>query len=138
MAWQMKDRLGGAACPILDAGRGQVYAAIYRAGDGWVEPLEEVFLSTPEELPRRVRACGEPVTIFGQMDRVDCEALRRGIGDGGRVVRDEVVLPDALAVAQLARRRFAESGGDDIAALRPIYVRMSYAEERFDIDLGLR
>jgi tRNA threonylcarbamoyladenosine biosynthesis protein TsaB len=138
MAWQMRHRIRGAACPVLEAGRGEMYAAIYQSAGSAVEPVSGAFVADPAGLAQRVRARGEPVTVFGQMDRVACDALRREIEDAGRVVAEEMVLPDALAVAQLGWRRYADEGGDDIASLRPVYVRMSYAEERFDIDLGLR
>jgi tRNA threonylcarbamoyladenosine biosynthesis protein TsaB len=138
MAWQMKELVQGRLCPVLNAGRGQLYAAVYRSAGDSVEPAAEVFLATPQELAQRMHAQPEPVTVFGEMDTIPADALQQALGGGGGALVAETVLPDALAVAQLGRRRYAEAGGDDIASLRPIYVRMSYAEERFDIDLGLR
>jgi tRNA threonylcarbamoyladenosine biosynthesis protein TsaB len=138
MAWQMKDVVQGRLCPVLNAGRGQMYAAVYRSVRHSVEPAAEVFLATPEELAQQLHAQPEPVTVFGQMDAVPADVLQQALGERGSAIVAETVLPDALAVAQLGRHRYAQAGGDDIASLRPIYVRMSYAEERFDIDLGLR
>ena len=138
MAWQMRDTLGGLLCPMLDARRGELYAALYRTTGEGVEVVEPEFVATAPAVAERLRAREQEVTLFGQTDRVPATEIARSIGDRGRLWCDEVVLPDALAVGQLARRRFAARGGDDIASLRPIYVRMSYAEERHDIDLGLR
>jgi tRNA threonylcarbamoyladenosine biosynthesis protein TsaB len=138
MAWQVRSRVDGLACPVLDAGREQLYAAFYRTTSRSAEPVEQTFLATPEELAQRLGALGEEVSIFGQIDGADASAFQRVTGEKCHLMDQETILPDALAVAQLGLRRYRETGGDDIASLRPIYVRMSYAEERFDIDLDLR
>jgi tRNA threonylcarbamoyladenosine biosynthesis protein TsaB len=138
MAWQLRDRAPEVVCPVLDARRGQVYAAIYRTGADSMEQVEGAFLARPGQLVERVLAENEPVTIFGQADREQVDEMRRALGNSGGAFNEEEAWPDALAAAQLGSRRHLRHGGEDIASLRPIYVRMSYAEERFDIDLGLR
>ncbi len=138
MVWQVRDRLPGLACPMLDAGRGEVYAAVYRTTDDGVHPLAPEFAASPSDLAERLRSFDDEVALFGQLDRLPAEDIARAVGSSHRLWRDETILPDALAVAQLGRRRCEAAGADDPASLRPIYVRISYAEERFDIDLGLR
>jgi len=138
MAWQMRGSLSGVVCPMLDARRDEVYAGFYRATRDRVEVLEPDFVASPAELAERLLSRGEGVTLFGQLDRVPAAEIACALGPRARLWCDEIILPDALGVAQLARRRFPKRGGDDIASLRPIYVRMSYAEERRDLDLGLR
>ena len=138
MAWRMRDRLSGLLCPMLDARRGEAYAALYRTTPDRVEPVVPEFAAGIEGLADRLSSAEEPVTLFGQLDRLPAADIARAIPDRATLWRDETILPDALPVAQLARRRFADEGPDDAASLRPLYVRMSYAEERFDIDLGLR
>ncbi len=137
-AWQVRDRAAGLVCPILDAGRGELYAAVCRVGATSVEEVEGAFLADARRLVERLLAQGESVTVLGGTDQAAASEIGAGLGEAGAVLPGQAVLPDALAVAQLGRRRYDERGGDDIASLRPIYVRMSYAEERFDIDLGLR
>ena len=97
----------------------------------------EEFVTDPAGLAERLAAAG-PVTVFGQMDLLPGEEIARVVGERGEVVQDEVIVPDAAAVLALGERRFAEAGGDDLGALHPIYVRKSYAEEKLDLDLGLR
>jgi tRNA threonylcarbamoyladenosine biosynthesis protein TsaB len=138
MAWQVRNRLAGLVCPMLDARRGEIYAALYRTTADGVEVAKPEFVAAAGDLAERLACCDEQVTLFGQLDRLPAQEIASAIGERGRLWREENVLPDALAVAQLGHRRCRANGADDAASLRPIYVRMSYAEERFDIDLGLR
>lgn len=138
MAWQMRERLPGLVCPIIDARRGEVYAAVYHSQDPSVEPTVPEFVGAPVAVAERLSRLGQPVTVFGDPGCVsdrDAELLAEA---GLSVWRDEAVFPDALAVAELGRARFQTAGPEAIAPLRPIYVRKSYAEEAADIDLGLR
>jgi len=80
---------------------------------------------------------GAPATVFGRLPAAAIEQLERA-GGSALTVLPAAVLPDARAVAELGRQRFESRGADDLAALRPIYLRKSYAEEAFDIDLRLR
>jgi len=138
MCHQVRGQLSGLVCPILDARRGEVYGAIYRAAEDGFERVEPEFAAGPTELAGKLRSTGAEVTVFGQLDRTPTDAIGHALGDPRKLWRERTVVPDALAVAQLGRRRYAVEGSADLASLRPIYVRMSYAEERFDIDLGLR
>jgi len=138
MAWHIRDRVAGLVCPVLDARRGEVYAALYRIGADSIDAEEGAFVAASKDVVERLLSRGERVTLFGQVDPVATGELAGGSGELIDLRSEEAVFPDALAVAQLGRRRFAARGGDDAPALRPIYVRKSYAEERSDIDLGLR
>ena len=138
MAWHVRDRLPGLVCPMLDARREEIYAALYRPSHDRVIPVEPEFAAGPAGLAERLSSLEQPVTLFGQLDRLPAADIARALPARATLWRDETIVPDALAVAQLARRRFAAEGPDATASLRPIYVRLSYAEERFDIDLGLR
>lgn len=134
LAWRARGKIAGLACPLLPAGRGEVYGAVYRVGPDDIEQVAPESVAGREDLGARLAAWGEPVALLGLVE----EELARGEG-GQAVLRPGLVCaPDALAVAELGWRRYAASGGDEIAPLRPIYVRKSYAEERFEIDLGLR
>jgi len=138
MVWRVRDRISGLACPMLDAKRGEAYAAVYRAERDGVEPVAQEFAAAPADLAKRLLEHPGPLILFGQVDRLPTEEIARLMGGRASVWRDEIIAPDALAIAQLGRRRFAASGPDDPASLRPIYVRMSYAEEHRNLDLGLR
>ena len=136
MAWHMRKVVKGLMCPVLDARRGDLYAAIYRAVDDGLERLEAEFADKPEALGAYLRNMGM-VRVFGQLPQETIERINRAAGKAIAVTVAQV-LPSAEAVAELGRRRLRSLGPDDLAALRPIYVRKSYAEEASHLDLGLR
>jgi tRNA A37 threonylcarbamoyladenosine modification protein TsaB len=94
-------------------------------------------VATAAVLAERLRAVEAPVTLLGQTDLPPVQEAVRALCRRA-IVLDEIVWPEAEAVAALGRRAFAARGEDDPDSLRPIYVRKSYAEESSDIDLGLR
>ncbi len=133
MAWQMKELLPGFLCPVTDARRGDLYVAVYRAHANGLEVVKPEFVAKPVRITEMLSQLGELVTVFGELSPEQADEIRAAAS-----VHPEPVFPEAPAVARLGRRRFLASGADDLATLRPIYVRMSYAEEHFNIDLGLR
>ncbi len=137
MAWQARHRFSGLICPVLDAKRGDLYAAGYRVADGQMHQLQPEIAAKPEAVVAAMKEHGGPVTFLGPMAPEQAQALEDLSPEGWKVVRDPVH-PDAACIAELGRVRFESQGSDDLTSLRPLYVRMSYAEERFDIDLGLR
>jgi tRNA threonylcarbamoyladenosine biosynthesis protein TsaB len=139
MVWQTRGALAGVICPVLDARRGEMYGGLYRVTGEGVVRLGDDFVTTAADLAGHLGpAEGEPVTVFGQLDLLPAAEIETALAGRGRVWSDQVVLPDAAAVGYLGARRFAETGADDLGFLHPIYVRKSYAEEKFDLDLGLR
>jgi tRNA threonylcarbamoyladenosine biosynthesis protein TsaB len=120
---------------MLDARRGEVYAAVYEPADAGV-PLEllPAGVFTPEELaqhlPDRCTLVGEGAGLYG--DRV--RALR---GEGVRVVPPPASDPSAAHVGVLGARLGRIGGLGDAADLTPRYVRRAEAEvtrtgERFE------
>lgn len=120
---------------LLDAQRGEVYAALYRfPGPG--APFQEgdptVGVYTPEDLaariPERCRIVGEGLLVCG--DRL------RGLV-GPQVELGAPVPARAADVARLGRLMLAQGQGVSVDALVPCYVRRAQAEvdrtgERFD------
>jgi tRNA threonylcarbamoyladenosine biosynthesis protein TsaB len=138
LAWQMRDWVTGLACPLLDAKRGEVYGGIFRAGADWVEQFHPEFVADAAGLAVRIGALDEPVTVFGQTDLIPLAEIETALAGRATVLRDRPLLPDAAALARLGEIKLREHGPDDLASLSPIYVRKSYAEEKGDLDLGLR
>ncbi len=138
MTWQVRARFPGVVCPLLDARRGEVYGGLFQVEGEAVTRVAEEFVATPASLGERVAALGAPVVVLGQMDLAPVEEIAAALPGTATLVRDEVIVPEAGAVAVLGERQFAHRGGDDAGDLHPIYVRKSYAEEKFDLDLGLR
>jgi tRNA threonylcarbamoyladenosine biosynthesis protein TsaB len=135
MSWQEGDRSTD-LCPVLDARRGDLYAALDSVEAKVLTAVQPPFLAQAPDLADRLLAHARPLTVFG---RLTAEQSAEIASHGPRltVVRDPV-FPDPRAVAELGRLAFESRGSDDVASLRPIYVRKSYAEESFDLDLGLR
>jgi tRNA threonylcarbamoyladenosine biosynthesis protein TsaB len=137
MAWKMTADLHGLLCPALDARRGDLYAAAYRTSPAGLEQVIAEFVAKPDALAAALVELGHPVTVFGQLPPAAVGQLEQ-IGGNRVTVLPARVLPDAVALAELGRRRFEAHGADDLPTLRPIYIRKSYAEEASDLDLGLR
>ena len=135
MSWQQRDAKTD-LCPLLDARRGELYAALHRIESSGPRALLPPFLAEAGALADRLLSHDRPVTVFGHLT---AEQRAPFASRGPQLaVLDDSPFPDPTAVAALGRQRYETHGPDDLAALRPIYVRKSYAEESFDIDLGLR
>lgn len=110
--------------PLVDARRGEIYAAVYeRVASGWRTLTPEgVYL--PDELARRIPArctlVGAGVAIWG-------EALREARG-AGVAVASAPIEPRARFVGALAARALARGEGGDAADLVPRYLRRAEAE----------
>jgi tRNA threonylcarbamoyladenosine biosynthesis protein TsaB len=117
--------------PMLDARRGEVYAAAYApAGDA----LLAAGVYTPEELARKLPpACvlvGEGIAVCG-------EWLRERLGQGLRLHPPPASDPSARHVGALGAALLSRGGGIDAADLLPHYLRRAEAEvqrtgERFE------
>ncbi|MBW2675425.1 MAG: tRNA (adenosine(37)-N6)-threonylcarbamoyltransferase complex dimerization subunit type 1 TsaB, partial [Deltaproteobacteria bacterium] len=112
-------------CPMVDAGRGEVYTALYRLSgpDTYEKTLQECVIALDEFL----------VTITGEIVF---------LGDGAQKYRILIgeTLPDRSAFAPLrfnqvragavglvGRKRFYDGDKSDIMTLAPDYLRPSYA-----------
>jgi tRNA threonylcarbamoyladenosine biosynthesis protein TsaB len=115
-----------AIVPMLDARRGQLYAAAY-TGDSRHETLIEAGVYTPDELcARLVTPCilvGEAVALCG-------EAIRARLGDGVALLPPPQGDPRARYVGALGAQMLARGDAVDAAALSPNYVRRAEAEAK--------
>jgi tRNA threonylcarbamoyladenosine biosynthesis protein TsaB len=115
----------GLVATLTDARRGEVYAAVWRVmrrgGRAAAEPLAEERVLDPDAARSMLEeaAGGEPLLLVG-------DALRRygaQLGDCGTPSEPPIVAPRAICVADLGAARFDERGGDDPAAVEPVYLR---------------
>jgi tRNA threonylcarbamoyladenosine biosynthesis protein TsaB len=97
---------------LIDARRGEVYRADYAR-----DPSDDAAIAREELPPRLVRA--------DEAEPPPAPALS--------VIREPV--PEAYDVAALGRKRLA-AGGDDPAAVMPLYLKRSHAEIVFDERVG--
>jgi len=131
LAWSAKQRAdalpgtSGLWVPLLDAGRGEVYAAAYRIVGASLEPVLGESVHAPEDLARQMREpgiwVGEGAVLFG-------EELERAAGAPMRSETPPCSWPRAAAVGWLGARILAHGGGEPAASLVPRYLRRPQAE----------
>jgi len=113
----------GLVCPMLDARRGEVYAALFRVGDGRERMLPDIAIA-PAAMIERVEAVagGEPVLFLGSGVAECADELSASLGDRARFPDEEVSTATPLAMAAIV----GELGPPDpaeAATLEPVYLR---------------
>ncbi len=111
--------------PLLDARRGELYAAVFEmAAEGPAELVPEG-VYTPEaltaRLPARCTLVGEGLALF-------CDAARAQLGAGVRIDSSGIAGPRAADVGRIGARSIARGGGVDASQLVPRYLRRAEAE----------
>lgn len=117
-------------CPLLDARKKQVYAALYqyRAGE-ILEKLTPDMALTPQEL------CGwiyDPVIFLGDGVESYGAFLREHLQELAHFVPLEANVPCATAVTALGLKRVKAGRIDNAMTLTPLYVRRSEAEIKWE------
>ena len=112
---------GGTICAILEAGRGQVYAALYTAhhdAASWA-PVTDYMVLTAVELAAQIH--GEAF-FCGEMSPETRATLAQTLGDRYRGV-SPLDQRRAGWLAELALARAAHQRYDDLMTLEPLYLR---------------
>jgi tRNA threonylcarbamoyladenosine biosynthesis protein TsaB len=111
-------------CVALDARRGEVFHAFYRAAPGGVQRQGELRVGRPETLAAEIEAAGEDVLVLG-----DAAVTYRDVlaGPGVELAGPEAAAPDAAVLAELAVPRFEREETGRPEDLRPIYLRQADA-----------
>lgn len=115
----------GILCPVLDARKGEVYAAAFR----WPGADPECIVAATAMAPERLAALvPTPCTLVG--DGVDAYAdlWQRAFGTSVELIPLSALPPSGAAVARLGLARLLTVGADDLALLEPRYCRRSEAE----------
>ena len=116
--------------PVMNAYRGDVFAAAYIVGGGGVEELAPALFGPPEQVFGRIREVvgGRPVMVGGEGVRQHATVIEAGLGvevDEAQMSLD-VSTPDAIvAEVQYAIRT---AGPADLESLEPQYLRPSDAK----------
>jgi tRNA threonylcarbamoyladenosine biosynthesis protein TsaB len=118
------------AC-VIDARRGEVFAAVYRAVPGGVVRETDHLVLKPDHLVAELQ------TVLGEVLCVGNGAIlyRREIEDlGSRVefASPAVAHPNAAALVELAIPRFTREEHDRLFDVVPLYLRKSDAEIAWD------
>ena len=114
-------------CPVLDARKQEVYAALFQHEPGGLHRLMEDAALDPEDLCGRIR---KPTLFLGDGVDVYVEVFRRLLGD--RLLLPPLAHRGArpACVAELGRGRLLRGEHDVVESLVPRYLRPSEAELR--------
>jgi tRNA threonylcarbamoyladenosine biosynthesis protein TsaB len=134
----------GTILPLIDAKKGQLFAARFRGGgdtlvphnpaDKRVGPTPDIIRETPDQLilPDAVPALIDgPTLILGDGLRRYDAIIRAQSGPHARFAPESLFPPRASSLASLALPRLLLGQSDPLDSLVPIYLRSS------DTDLGL-
>jgi tRNA threonylcarbamoyladenosine biosynthesis protein TsaB len=111
-------------CPVLDARKGEVYAALYRTSGDGLEKLSDDLVVTLENLAPHL---GTDVLLVG--DAKAEEACRLVVRAGGQVTCQEIsgLRLRGRVVAALGAARLMAGEVDNAFVLEPLYVRSAEA-----------
>jgi tRNA threonylcarbamoyladenosine biosynthesis protein TsaB len=139
----------GLVCPVLDARKGEVYAAAFSwlggrrcvgaGGEGNAPPPRGADGAAPSRLacvaapraiaPERFAASIEaPCTLIGDGVDAYATAWRSALGEQADLIPFAALPPSGAVIARLGVARAAASGVDALADLEPRYCRLSEAE----------
>lgn len=115
----------GVLWPLLDARKGEVYAAAFRVHGDAAECVHAPMVVPPARLVERLEP---PCTLVGE--GVASYASQWPVWPDATVEMDAAVSPSGAVVARLGLARWRALGADGVASLEPTYVRTSDAERR--------
>jgi tRNA threonylcarbamoyladenosine biosynthesis protein TsaB len=112
-------------CPLLDARKREVYAALYRNTGGQINRLSDYMVIAPEFLFQQIP---EPVLVLGDGVSRYRQVIESMLGERALFADAAHNTPRASLVAQLGYKRLMDGEQDDCFMLTPLYVRKSDAE----------
>src|SRR6202023_1836908 len=111
---------GRLVCVVVDARKGEIYAALYRVvADGLKKLSEEVVIAL-EHLASRIT---EDVMFVGDQRAKDAAALVESRGHWVAVSETQMLDLRGVCVAALGGARFTRGETDRAASLEPLYIR---------------
>jgi tRNA threonylcarbamoyladenosine biosynthesis protein TsaB len=114
--------------PLLDARKGEVYAAIYDTGNGELRRKSEYMAVDIEGLAKKIST----KTLFvGPGARLYKTELRSLLGEKACFALNEQSVPSGASVARMGISKLRGHQIEDVTDLEPLYIRMSEAELKF-------
>jgi tRNA threonylcarbamoyladenosine biosynthesis protein TsaB len=110
-------------CPVLDARRQEVYAALFRADpEGELKKIVGEEAVTPAGLMEKLSGLHEPILFLGTGALLYETMIREKLGE--RAIFDPGLdpYPSPSMVAQSGMKRLMKGGGDDPSSLVPLYL----------------
>jgi tRNA A37 threonylcarbamoyladenosine modification protein TsaB len=118
-----------AALAMIDAGRGEVFGAMYRRDGDGLQTLLAPLRALPEVFAERIAelAFGRAVVCGGGARRY-MPVLDTALGERVFLAEEKHDLADGRYVAEEARSCLRSEGPSDLASLEPVYLRGSDAK----------
>jgi len=116
--------VGQIVCPIVDARRGEVYAALYRVVSNGLEKLSDDMVATLEWLSQRIPA---EAVLAGDHSAAAAGLLVSKLGRRVTVAGESELPPRGRFIAMMGAAAIACGDCDEVAALQPLYVRSPQA-----------
>jgi len=127
LAWKLRDGPSGLVAPLLDAKKGELYAALFDIGPGRLKEIVPQGAYDPERFLAGLPAGREVMFIGNGIDL--CEAaIRQRFGEGARFSDRSRFI--AHEVGLLGRAVLERGKGVSALDLEPLYFRKSQAEEK--------
>ncbi|MGB9699497.1 MAG: tRNA (adenosine(37)-N6)-threonylcarbamoyltransferase complex dimerization subunit type 1 TsaB [Thermodesulfobacteriota bacterium] len=125
---------GKLVCPVLDARKNEVYAALYRGdGSGCLTKIGADMVIAPDELSKRIE---EEVIFLGNGVEVYREIWQKQLGSKAIFAQPEFSQPRAVHVARLSQPKFHQGQFLDLFSFGPVYLRRSEAEVNWELKKG--
>ena len=114
-------------CIMLDARRGEVYAAVFQWDRGFMKLLDEVS-AAPEDLFKNVDS---PVVLAGEGAQVYRERLVALLGERALFAPLVTMVPSPANVAMIGHEKALQGAFTDASSAEPLYIRKSEAEVKW-------
>ncbi|HET6364179.1 MAG: tRNA (adenosine(37)-N6)-threonylcarbamoyltransferase complex dimerization subunit type 1 TsaB [Nitrospirota bacterium] len=124
LAWNLPYSLYP-VCPLLDARKNEVYAALYRfAGTALVQVLPETAIS----IFRLAEQISEKVVFTGEGSRIFRDGIQEVFGERAVFAPHSAVLPSGAKVAEIGLDMIKSGRQAEPDRLTPLYIRRPEAE----------
>lgn len=112
-------------CPLLDARKGEVYAAIFRwSGDNFIKELNE----QPLKIDSLLERISEPAIFLGEGALIYRANIVNKLAEKAIFAPPQLMVPSPSNVAYLGMKKALNGDFEDIAKTVPMYLRKSEAE----------
>ena len=112
--------LGPPVCAILESGRGELAAALYRWLDGESDLVVPEHLTSVEDLCGRIQ---EHTIFCGDLSKATCTQLKEQLGDKALIPSAQSLGRRAAFLGELGRQRIERGEADNPSTLQPLYLR---------------
>ncbi|MBI2846712.1 MAG: tRNA (adenosine(37)-N6)-threonylcarbamoyltransferase complex dimerization subunit type 1 TsaB [Chloroflexi bacterium] len=110
-------------CAILEAGRGEVAAAVFQRQKDVTEKLQEEHITMAEKLCEDIQG---RILFCGEMKPETLNSIKAKLGERAVIVSGVGALRRAAFIAELGWQRLERGDVDDPVTLQPLYLRRPY------------